>query len=282
MRSSCSSAARCARSAGTTSCWPGRTASTPASTRCRCSTPERGATAAAAAPTAARRCIAGRTSSRAGRSHATRVHEPSMITSMTGFASATHEAESATTSVTVKTVNHRFLDVQLRVPSTLAAAENALRTPDPAAPGARPRRGDGRGAVAPGDHADRRARRGVRRARSAPAIERARELGVVNGTLHAGRPAALSAGAGRARGAGRVARGRSGAAPARRRDGAGRGPRGAGRDAPAGRRAAARRPRRAARHAGRRHRARRRRRRRRARRCCGRGCTSGSAISAAA
>jgi uncharacterized protein (TIGR00255 family) len=51
-----------------------------------------------------------------------------MITSMTGFASATHEAESATTSVTVKTVNHRFLDVQLRVPSTLAAAENALRT----------------------------------------------------------------------------------------------------------------------------------------------------------
>ena len=51
-----------------------------------------------------------------------------MITSMTGFASATHEAESATTSVTVKSVNHRFLDVQLRVPSTLAAAENALRT----------------------------------------------------------------------------------------------------------------------------------------------------------
>ena len=50
-----------------------------------------------------------------------------MITSMTGFASATHEAESATTSVTVKTVNHRFLDVQLRVPSSLAAAESALR-----------------------------------------------------------------------------------------------------------------------------------------------------------
>jgi uncharacterized protein (TIGR00255 family) len=51
-----------------------------------------------------------------------------MITSMTGFASATHEAEGATTSVTVKSVNHRFLDVQLRVPGTLAAAENGLRT----------------------------------------------------------------------------------------------------------------------------------------------------------
>ncbi len=51
-----------------------------------------------------------------------------MITSRTGFASATHEADGATTSVTVKTVNHRFLDVQVRVPSTLAAAENALRT----------------------------------------------------------------------------------------------------------------------------------------------------------
>jgi uncharacterized protein YicC (UPF0701 family) len=37
-----------------------------------------------------------------------------MITSMTGFASATHEAEGATTSVTVKSVNHRFLDLQLR------------------------------------------------------------------------------------------------------------------------------------------------------------------------
>jgi uncharacterized protein (TIGR00255 family) len=50
-----------------------------------------------------------------------------MITSMTGFASATVDAEGATTSVTVKSVNHRFLDVQLRVPSSLAAAEAGLR-----------------------------------------------------------------------------------------------------------------------------------------------------------
>jgi len=50
-----------------------------------------------------------------------------MIKSMTGFASATREAEQATTSVTVKSVNHRFLDVQCRLPGSLAPAESALR-----------------------------------------------------------------------------------------------------------------------------------------------------------
>jgi uncharacterized protein (TIGR00255 family) len=50
-----------------------------------------------------------------------------MIKSMTGFASATREAEQATTSVTVKTVNHRFLDVQFRLPQSLAAVESSLR-----------------------------------------------------------------------------------------------------------------------------------------------------------
>ena len=37
-----------------------------------------------------------------------------MIKSMTGFASLTHEDERATIGVTVRAVNHRFLDVQLR------------------------------------------------------------------------------------------------------------------------------------------------------------------------
>jgi uncharacterized protein (TIGR00255 family) len=50
-----------------------------------------------------------------------------MIKSMTGFASATREVEQATTSVTVKSVNHRFLDVQFRLPQSLAAAEAGLR-----------------------------------------------------------------------------------------------------------------------------------------------------------
>ena len=50
-----------------------------------------------------------------------------MIKSMTGFASLTRDEASATISVTVRAVNHRFLDVQLRSPSSLAAIESRLR-----------------------------------------------------------------------------------------------------------------------------------------------------------
>ena len=50
-----------------------------------------------------------------------------MIKSMTGFASLTHEGSAATVTVTVKGVNHRFLDLQLRLPSTLAPIESRLR-----------------------------------------------------------------------------------------------------------------------------------------------------------
>jgi uncharacterized protein (TIGR00255 family) len=50
-----------------------------------------------------------------------------MIKSMTGFASLTHEDERATIGVTVKTVNHRFLDVQLRIPQSLAEIEPRVR-----------------------------------------------------------------------------------------------------------------------------------------------------------
>lgn len=50
-----------------------------------------------------------------------------MIRSMTGFASLTHEGSAATVTVTVKGVNHRFLDLQLRAPSTLAPIESRLR-----------------------------------------------------------------------------------------------------------------------------------------------------------
>ena len=50
-----------------------------------------------------------------------------MIKSMTGFASLTHEDERATIGVTVKTVNHRFLDVALRMPQSLAELEPRVR-----------------------------------------------------------------------------------------------------------------------------------------------------------
>jgi uncharacterized protein (TIGR00255 family) len=50
-----------------------------------------------------------------------------MIKSMTGFASLTHEDDRATIGVTVRAVNHRFLDVQLRIPQTLGDLEPRVR-----------------------------------------------------------------------------------------------------------------------------------------------------------
>jgi uncharacterized protein (TIGR00255 family) len=50
-----------------------------------------------------------------------------MITSMTGFAAAAREDERAAVNVSVKSVNHRHLDAQLRVPQSLAALEGELR-----------------------------------------------------------------------------------------------------------------------------------------------------------
>src|SRR5262245_46824377 len=50
-----------------------------------------------------------------------------MIKSMTGFASLTHEDERATITVTLRAVNHRFLDVQLRLPQSVGEAESRIR-----------------------------------------------------------------------------------------------------------------------------------------------------------
>jgi uncharacterized protein (TIGR00255 family) len=50
-----------------------------------------------------------------------------MIKSMTGFASLTHEDDRATIGVTVRAVNHRFLDIQLRMPQSLGDLESRVR-----------------------------------------------------------------------------------------------------------------------------------------------------------
>ena len=50
-----------------------------------------------------------------------------MIKSMTGFAALTRDDEAATIAVTVKSVNHRFLDLQLRIPPAFAAIESRVR-----------------------------------------------------------------------------------------------------------------------------------------------------------
>lgn len=50
-----------------------------------------------------------------------------MIKSMTGFASLTIDDERGAIGVTIRAVNHRFLDLQLRLPTPLAALEPPLR-----------------------------------------------------------------------------------------------------------------------------------------------------------
>src|SRR5882724_5969700 len=50
-----------------------------------------------------------------------------MIKSMTGFAALTREDERATIAVTIRAVNHRHLDLQLRSPQSLSAIESELR-----------------------------------------------------------------------------------------------------------------------------------------------------------
>ena len=50
-----------------------------------------------------------------------------MIKSMTGFASVGVDHELATVGVTLRSVNHRYLDVQVRVPQVLAEQETELR-----------------------------------------------------------------------------------------------------------------------------------------------------------
>jgi uncharacterized protein (TIGR00255 family) len=51
-----------------------------------------------------------------------------MIKSMTGFASLTRDDDDAVIGVTVKAVNHRFLDIQFRMPPALGALESRLRS----------------------------------------------------------------------------------------------------------------------------------------------------------
>jgi uncharacterized protein (TIGR00255 family) len=51
-----------------------------------------------------------------------------VIKSMTGFAAVSREDERATVAVTVRALNHRYLDLQLRVPQSLAAMEAEIRS----------------------------------------------------------------------------------------------------------------------------------------------------------
>jgi uncharacterized protein (TIGR00255 family) len=50
-----------------------------------------------------------------------------MIRSMTGFAALSREASGERVAVTVKAVNHRFLDMQIKAPQALAPLDGTLR-----------------------------------------------------------------------------------------------------------------------------------------------------------
>ena len=50
-----------------------------------------------------------------------------MIKSMTGFAAVTRDDDRATLSVTIRSLNHRYLDLQVRIPQSLAAIEADVR-----------------------------------------------------------------------------------------------------------------------------------------------------------
>jgi uncharacterized protein (TIGR00255 family) len=50
-----------------------------------------------------------------------------MMKSMTGFATASHDDDAGTLSVTLRAVNHRFLDLQVRLPQPIADVEPRIR-----------------------------------------------------------------------------------------------------------------------------------------------------------
>src|SRR6202008_4582625 len=50
-----------------------------------------------------------------------------MIYSMTGYAVAARELEAAVLNLELRSVNHRYLDIQFRLPDELRAIEPALR-----------------------------------------------------------------------------------------------------------------------------------------------------------
>jgi uncharacterized protein (TIGR00255 family) len=51
-----------------------------------------------------------------------------MIVSMTGFAAVTRESDDLAVNVTLRSVNHRHLDVQFRLPQSIQGLETAFRT----------------------------------------------------------------------------------------------------------------------------------------------------------
>jgi uncharacterized protein (TIGR00255 family) len=108
-----------------------------------------------------------------------------MIKSMTGFASQTRDDDVASVAVTIKSVNHRFLDLQLRLPAVLSGLEARLR--------ALVQSRVARGRVEVSVSVQQRRATGIEVelneafiAALRPALDRARDLGLVDGPLTPG------------------------------------------------------------------------------------------------
>ena len=132
-----------------------------------------------------------------------------MIKSMTGFASVTHEDERATVGVTIRSVNHRYLDMQVRVPQSLSHLESRLR-------GLRAGAGVARAAIELAVSVQLRqeptltvALNEIFVAKLSGALEHARGAGLIQGNAPARRPAALPPGADGPRRADGARRGRA-------------------------------------------------------------------------
>ena len=126
-----------------------------------------------------------------------------MMKSMTGFASASHDDERGCGRRDVRAVNHRFLDLQLRLPQAIADLEPRVRGARAAAHRPRPDRGAAcrcRRAAGPTPVVE--LNDGFVRALTAAHRRRARRR-PGRGRAHARRPAAPAAGADDPRAAGR-------------------------------------------------------------------------------
>ena len=108
-----------------------------------------------------------------------------MIKSMTGFASLTRDDPAASIGVTLKSVNHRFVDLQLRTPGSLAALESRIR----ALVQSRVARGRVELMITVQPRRESSVEVELNEAflnALKPALERARELGLIEGPITAG------------------------------------------------------------------------------------------------
>src|ERR1700686_3158254 len=128
MRSSCSSVAASWRWVATRSYWRGQRARTRCCIRCSCSRARKANGGWCPREGRRHRSLRRRRGHSGHKGHGGRAGDAPVIKRMTGCAAITREAEPATVAVTIRALNHRYLDLQLRFPQALAAIEAEVRS----------------------------------------------------------------------------------------------------------------------------------------------------------